>query len=376
MDPGNDMLAATKREDLPQGYLATLAAAGTLCRAYFTLFDVLRRGQANVLDALGLGAQECSYEIVESGPYWHLRDYPVRHKGPSLLVVAAPIKQPYIWDLAPSASAIRYLLNHGLHVHLLEWLPERPRSEDIGVDEYVGAISQCCAKIAQAESGMPFLIGHSLGGTLAAISAAMSERIRGLILLGTPLCFAPGTSQFRDALVALVTPILSDTGRFPGSLLSYIAGLAAPRTFIWSRIMDALFSAADDDALITHGRVERWTLDEMPLPGRAADQIMRWLYRENRFCAGTLKVGDRFVGPFSLSTPMLAVVNMADDIAPLASIKPCVDAMPTRDVRIIEYPGETGVGLQHVGVLLGHKAYAEVWPEIISWLKDHSREAF
>jgi polyhydroxyalkanoate synthase len=221
---------------------------------------------------------------------------------------------------------------------------------------------------------MPFLIGHSLGGTLAAISSAlMPGRIKGLILLGTPLCFAPGTSQFRDALVALVPPILSDTGRFPGSLLSYIAGLASPRTFIWSRMMDAVFSAADDHALTIHGRVEHWTLDEMPLPGRAVDQIMVWLYRENRFCAGTLKVDNTLIGPSSLSVPMLAVVNTADDIAPLASIKPCVDAMPTRDVRIIEYPGETGVGLQHVGVLLGQKAYAEVWPEIIRWLNDHSQ---
>ena len=372
--PGNGMLAATKREDLPQGYLATLAAPGALYRAYFTLFDVLRRGQADVLDALGFGAEECRYEIMESGPYWRLRDYAAQHKGPSLLVVAAPIKQPYIWDLAPSASAIRYLLKHALHVHLLEWLPERPGSENIGLDEYVEAISQCCAKITRAKSGMPFLIGHSLGGTLAAISSAlMPGRIKGLILLGTPLCFAPGTSQFRDALVALVPRVLSDTGRFPGSLLSYMAGLAAPRTFIWSRMMDAVFSAGDDDALAIHGRVERWTLDEMPLPGRAVGQFMRWLYRENRFCRGTLRVGNTFVGPFGLSVPTLAVINTADDIAPLASIKPCVDAMPTRDVCIIEYSGETGVGLQHVGVLLGQKAYAEVWPEIISWLKDHSQ---
>ena len=99
---------------------------------------------------------------------------------------------------------------------------------------------------------------------------------------------------------------------------------------------------------------------------------MRWLYRENRFCRGTLKVSNTYVGPFSLSVPTLAVVNTADDIAPLASIKPCIDAMPTRDVRIIEYPGETGVGLQHVGVLVGRRAYAQTWPEIISWLNDHS----
>jgi polyhydroxyalkanoate synthase len=368
------MLSASKREDLVQGPLAVLAAPGALCRTYFTFFDVLRRAQADALGALGLGAEECRYEIAESGPYWRLRDYAVQRTAPSLLIVAAPIKQPYIWDLSPSVSAIRYLLKQGLHIFLLEWLPEGPKGENTGLDEYAEAVSQCCVRIASDVGGQrPFLIGHSLGGTLAAISSAlMPERIKGLVLLATPLCFEPGTSQFRDTLVAVVPPLLSGAGRFPGSLLSYIAGVAAPRTFIWSRLMDAALSATDGEALQIHGRVDRWTLDEISLPGKAVDQIMRWLYRENRLCRGTLRVGNTFVGPFSLSVPVLAVVNTADAIAPLASIKPYIDAMPTRDARIIEYPGETGVGLQHVGVLVGRKAYAQVWPEIIAWLKGRS----
>jgi polyhydroxyalkanoate synthase len=37
---------------------------------------------------------------------------------------------------------------------------------------------------------------------------------------------------------------------------------------------------------------------------------------------------------------------------------------------MIEYPGELGVCLQHLGILVGRQAYANVWPEIISWLKD------
>jgi poly[(R)-3-hydroxyalkanoate] polymerase subunit PhaC len=37
-------------------------------------------------------------------------------------------------------------------------------------------------------------------------------------------------------------------------------------------------------------------------------------------------------------------------------------------VRIIEYPGEVGVCLQHLGILVGRQAHAAVWPEIISWL--------
>ena len=47
--------------------------------------------------------------------------------------------------------------------------------------------------------------------------------------------------------------------------------------------MDAIFSIADHHALDIHGRVERWALDEVPLPGKLVHQIVEWLYRENRF---------------------------------------------------------------------------------------------
>ncbi len=40
------------------------------------------------------------------------RDHGRQDGSRCLLVVAAPIKRPYIWDLAPSASPIRYHLSH------------------------------------------------------------------------------------------------------------------------------------------------------------------------------------------------------------------------------------------------------------------------
>jgi polyhydroxyalkanoate synthase len=216
-------------------------------------------------------------------------------------------------------------------------------------------------------------MGHSLGGTLAAIFGALApETIRGLVLLGAPLCFQPDESQFRDALVALVPPDISEVDPFPGSLLSHMSALASPNTFVWSRLMDAALSVTDRRAMEIHARIERWALDEVPLPGKLVHQIIEWLYRENRLCRGALKVGNTLIGPAGLSVPTLAVVNVADEVAPMASIKPFLDATPTQDVQIVEYPGELGVCLQHLGILVGRQAHERVWPEIISWLNSHS----
>jgi poly[(R)-3-hydroxyalkanoate] polymerase subunit PhaC len=348
----------------------TLSAAN---RAQFGVIDIIRRTQGDVLGAFGLNPSECPYQTIRSRSYWRLRDYGGQDVSRPLLIIAAPIKKPYIWDLTPSTSAIRFCLRQGLHVHLLEWTPASPPVGNYGIDDCMLAISEAVAKITNAAQGAkPCVIGHSLGGTLAAIHGTyLPEGIRSLVLLSAPLCFQTSESRFRDALVALVPREISDSDSFPGSVLSYASAMASPGTFIWSRLVDAVMSIADPLAMEIHARVERWALDEAPLPGKLVHHIIDWLYRENRFCRGTLKIREKFIGPSSLSVATLAVVNTADDVAPPISVKPFADAVAEK-VRIIEYRGERGVCLQHLGILVGRQARALVWPEIISWLKSRN----
>jgi polyhydroxyalkanoate synthase len=346
---------------------------GVLRRGPFVAQDVLRRTRGDVLGALGWGPAESSYRIRDSGPRWRLRDYGGHDAGPALLIVAGPIKRPYIWDLSPSASAVRLCLRQRFHVYLMEWLPASGRGDCEGIDDYTRAIIACVTTISDEASGAkPFIFGQSLGGTLATIFAMLApESIRGLVLLAAPLCFEPGSSPFRDALVSLVPPGLSDADPFPGSLLSQASAVASPRTFVWSRLADAALSTFDHRALDLHNRVVRWTLDEVPLAGPLLSQIVEWLYRDNRLCRGALNVGEVIANPSRLTAPMLAVVNMVDDIAPLASVKAFTDAMSADDVTIIEHPGEIGVALQHLAILVGPQAHARVWPRIFAWLDAH-----
>ena len=350
------------------------AAANSLWAAHFALTDTLHQAQGDALDALGLGPRECPFRLISSGPHWRLRAYGGPDAAPLLLMVPAPIKRPYIWDLTPSVSAVRYCLHQGFRVHLLEWMP--PRSDgSAGLDAYGGhAIAACMATISKRANGaLPFVMGHSLGGTLATIYCALEPRsVKGLVLLGAPLCFEQASSRFRDALVALIPEEFSEAKVVAGSLLSQISAVASPNTFVWSRWTDAALSLADHTAMDIHARIERWALDEVALPGKLVNQIFQWLYRENRFCQGILTVLDRTVGPASMPIPALAIVNSADEIAPLTSVAPFIDKMPTKDTRIIEHPGEIGVGLPHLGMLVGRAAYARVWPQIIAWLRAHS----
>jgi polyhydroxyalkanoate synthase subunit PhaC len=342
--------------------------------AHFAMSDAVRRTQASALDVFGLGPHECDFQVIFSGARWRLRQYGNPDARPILLIVPAPIKRPYIWDLTPSVSAVRYCLRHGLGVHLIEWIPPTNSEECAGLDEYAGqAIAACVRKLSSTTGGdQPFLMGHSLGGTLAAIFCALEPlSARGLVLIGAPLCFEQASSRFRDALISIVPTTLSETDIVAGSLLSQVSAVASPDTFLWSRWLDAALSLADPAATDLHVRIERWALDEIALPGKLVNHIVQWLYRENRLCRGTLSVCDTTVGPANVHTPLLAIVNPADDIAPLVSVARFIDQMATTDAQVIACENQIGVGLQHLGMLAGRQAYVRVWPQIISWVKAH-----
>jgi len=308
-------------------------ALNALSRAQFDVSDVIRRAQGDLVGAFGLDPSECPYRTITSRSHWRLRDYGGEDQSPSLLIIAAPIKKPYIWDLTPSTSPIRFCLRQGLHVQLLEWVSASSHAGNYGIDEYVLAISEAVASLAAiAKGAKPYMIGHSLGGTLAAIYAAFQpESIKGLVLLGAPLCFEPSRSQFRDALISLVPRKISEDEPFPGSILSHASALASPHTFIWSRLIDAMLSVGDPLAMEIHARVERWALDD---PGKLVHQIIDWLYRENRFCREKLKIHEKFVGPHGLSTPTLVVINTADQIASFASLIPFTEKMTRTYLKI------------------------------------------
>jgi polyhydroxyalkanoate synthase len=297
--------------------------------------------------------------------------------GPPLLIVPAPIKRAYIWDLAPAVSAVRRCLEAGLRVYLIRWAEPAGAEMDYGLGDYADRLIADCRDAIAADlstTAEPIILaGDSLGGTLAAIFAALHpEAVRRLVLLEAPLCFGPDAG----ALAALVAraphagAIRAALGRVPGSFLDAVSLAAAPDTFHWERWIDGLASLSDPEALQLHLRVERWALDEFPLPGRLVAEIIEQLYREDRFLRGTLRVGNRRAVPRRITAPVLSVIDPRSRIVPPASILPFHDALAVRrDARLLRYEGDVGVALQHVGVLVGRGAHRLLWPQILDWVR-------
>jgi polyhydroxyalkanoate synthase len=342
------------------------------------MLDRIRRMRGLMMDAAGLGPEESPFRVTAAMPGFRLRAYGGPAEGPVLLIVPAPIKRPYIWDIAPGASAVRRCLDAGLRVYLMEWTEPEEGAPNQGLGAYAGShlAAALDAVRAEADAKRVLLAGHSLGGTLAAVfAAAHPERVRALLLLEAPLVFGPQAGDLA-ALVAKAPPaasLLDGAASVPGSLLTNASVRAAPDAFSGEVWRDRLASLADPRDARLHARVMRWALDEFAMPARLFEDVVERLYREDRFVKGTLPLGPRTVGSAAIACPVLAVVDPRSTVIPAASTMSALGAVP--ELRVLRYTGDRGVALQHVGVLVGRSAHAALWPEIVRWLAAHSDAA-
>ncbi len=342
--------------------------------------DIYRRQFGISLDTLGLCPVETPSRIVLSKPLFNVRAYENGKDCPVLLLIPAPIKQAYLWDLLPQVSVVRKCLSSGIRPYVIQWKTPGASAQDIGLSEYSDTFILESIDTIKKETGTQkvFLAGHSLGGTLAAIFSTLHPGlVQGLITLGAPMHFGPDTGIFAPMVArapsSRAVPLPS--GNVPGTFLDTISYLAAPVVFGWSRLMDLFLSLGDSEALRIHFCVERWSLDEMPLARHLFEDIVELLYRDDRFMKGTLEINGKRAVPENENAPILTVADSECAVVPPRSILPFHEAVRSTDKLLLWYTGETGVALRHAGLLVGRTAHRRIWPEIVQWIGAHYKQA-
>ena len=342
----------------------------------FEGLDRIRQGQARWLDLLGYGPQPAESWVVAELPGMRLRAFAAGEgAGPPILLIPAPIKRASIFDLVPRASVARRCRDAGRPVFLVEWTDPSGLTADHGLADYADRLLSEARRAAAIASGRQraVLIGHSLGGTMAAIHAARRpEGVAALVLLESPLIFDPSIDAFAPWLRTppAARRLLAGAGTVPGSELSLAAVAAAPEVFLWHRWGDAFASFSEPERHDLHLRVMRWALDELALPAPLLRDVLERLYRENRLRDGRLEISGRAVGLSDIVAPIMAVVESQSRVVPRQDVLPALERTSSLRRDWLTYDSEPGVALAHVGVLVGPDAHRGLWPRLLDWIAE------
>ena len=255
-------------------------------------------------------------------------------------------------------------------MYALDWGTPGDDDRSIPFDYFVeGYLDKAVKRVIQS-AGAPriTLFGYCIGGTLAAIYAALHPReVKNLMLLTAPIDFSKG-GYLRTAVQRDHFPVdaLVDTyGNIPSwfvesgfKLLNPMGDVVKWRNF-WKHMLDDRF-------LKNFLAIEKWLNDNIPFPGEAYRKFIKELYQENRLIRGTLDINGRRVDLRKITANHLSVAGREDQIVPPDSATGIKEVISSQDNEAVVLPGG------HIGVIVGGRALKTTWQRMASWLLERS----
>ena len=301
---------------------------------------------------------------------YHYHSSASRISSVPLLIIYALINRLYILDLYPGRSFIQYLLDEGIDVFAVDWGVAGEEDRDIALDHYIeGYLDRIVKRVIQI-SGSPqiSLFGYCIGGTLAAIYAALHpERVRDLVLLTTPINFEEGGCLRRmvDKEYFPVDDIVETFGNVPPWFVQAGFRLLNPLGDV-SKIYNFTKHMLDEGFVQNFLAIEKWADDNVPFPGAAYRKFIRELYQENRLYRGTFEICGQRVDLRKITASHLSVAARDDTIVPPKAATCIKELISSQDSEVVVLPGG------HTGVIIGGRALKATWPRIGDWLLHRS----
>jgi polyhydroxyalkanoate synthase len=297
-----------------------------------------------------------------------------RYSVPVVLVFAL-INRPDIFDLRPDHSFVRFLLDEGFDVYLLDWGVPGPEDSDTGLDYYVcDALPWGMREVLRSSGASSLtLAGWCIGGTLCAMHAGLEgarSPARNLVLLTTPI--DPTESLYhtwvgRDSFD--VDYLCENWPVIPGGAIDLANKLMKPVTNFWSTYrrlgQDVRDGKADRTAFQS---MAKWIADNPPFPARAFREWVTWIYKENRLARGVLRIRGRRVDLHQIEQSLLIVTADRDHIVPPVNSMPLLDLAASNDSTHLARPGG------HIGLMAGSNARTQIWPDLADWLGQRSHD--
>jgi len=293
-----------------------------------------------------------------------------RHDLPVLLVPPLMVK-PFVFDLHPGRSLVRFLLHEGFAVYLVDFGEPDDADAYVTLDEYVmDWIPAACAAVKKSAGTSELsLLGYCMGGLFALMhTAANSDRsVRNIVAIGSPVDAA------KMGLLAWATKIgggqvdllARRMGNVPGALSSMAFRLLTPMKNV-TRYADLFMNLWDREYMNGFDAMNEWVGQFIDYPQAAFRQFVNEFMRRNELVRGKMVFRGKVADLQSIRASLLFFAGRTDSIAPRAAVRAVLDAAGSRDVAYRLAPGG------HMGVFAGATAPQHVWKPTAEWLAPRS----
>jgi polyhydroxyalkanoate synthase len=311
---------------------------------------------------------------------------------PVLLIYGFVLK-PYVFDLVPGNSVVENLVEAGFDVYTLDFgVPSaedaRLSIEDLVLDYMHNAVQKVVEISGAAEVS---LFGHSQGGTLSAMYAALfpDGPLKNLILLSAPTEFAPRnpgaiglwtyTSRYGGAVFD-PTIVPKYLGNLPTGLASEVLDLGvswmanavgtAARSCSFGVYDLALRQMCDqagrDVGVRSWLAVCKWVDDAAPFPGETFRSWVGDLYQRDELVKAKVKLRGRTVDLSNIRCAVFNVSGKWDYVVPPSQTKATTALARSSDKETLM------LDAGHVGMFVGPVAASRLWPRLGNWLEARS----
>ncbi|MEM5017612.1 alpha/beta fold hydrolase [Metabacillus indicus] len=255
-----------------------------------------------------------------------------------VFMIYSPVNEPFILDLMPGYSAIGSFVDSGFDVYLLDFGTPDQSDRDLSLEQYISGYIQQGARRVLEHSGASdlTLIGYCLGGTLAAIYAAVAkEKIRNLILFSTPVDFEvfPVFDEWANAVKKdslSLDEVIEKKGILPEQYVETgIRLLTSP--IYYSPYLDLVAKADDSDYVLKWKRYNQWTKSCRPLPGAFVKDLIRYFVKDNSLVGGGIVIGGKRADLLAIRSSVLMIASEFDKLVPKSQSEPLMNLVGSQD---------------------------------------------
>jgi polyhydroxyalkanoate synthase len=300
---------------------------------------------------------------------WRYRSERRTRRRP-VLIVFSILGRSYVLDLRPEASFVRWLLDAGLDVFMIDF--GVPDEVDAGntLETYVDGYLPAAVRAVLAQSGADGidLLGYCFGGVLAALLTAGHRRlpVESLALMATPMDWSrtEGVIQTLVRGKLEIDDLVDETGNVPASVVHRMFRTLKPTSGIstYAMLWERLWS---DEFVESFSAMSMWAADQVPFPGACARQCVELLLRRNLLVTGEFPLRRHMVRFADITCPLLTVYAEHDHIVAPASSLPINSLVSSDDITTLAIPAG------HIGLAASRQAFRTTIPGIVSWMKEH-----